>query len=283
MNNWILMTIFYAIFSSFYECSKKKAVINNSIYEVLALFSSIAFILIIPFSRNVFNIDMNYLLVVLLKSSIIVLAWILGLKAIEKMQLGIYGMLKISTIIFSVILSSILLKESITVSSIIGIIIVVVGLILINQTNDGQSNKTNNLKAIIFLLISCLLNSVSSILDKFLLSHISAGQLQFWFLLFLMFFYWIILLLKNKNTDIKHLLKNYWIYLAAIFLIVGDRALFNANEVTSSKVIVMTMLKQLSVIFSIFLGKLFFNEKGITKKLLYSILIIIGVLIMINF
>ena len=277
------MTIFYAIFSSFYECSKKKAVMNNSIYEVLALFSGIAFILIIPFSRNAFNIDMNYLLVVLLKSSIIVLAWILGLKAIKKMQLGIYGMLKISTIIFSVILSSILLKESITVSSIIGIIIVVVGLILINQTNDGQSNKINNLKAIVFLLISCLLNSVSSILDKFLLSHISAGQLQFWFLLFLMFFYWIILLLKNKNTDIKNLLKNYWIYLAAIFLIVGDRALFNANEVTSSKVIVMTMLKQLSVIFSIFLGKLFFNEKGITKKLLYSILIIIGVLIMINF
>ena len=50
-----------------------------------------------------------------------------------------------------------------------------------------------------------------------------------------------------------------------------------ANADPSSKVIVMTMLKQLSVVISIILGKLIFKEKEVIKKLLYSILIIMGI------
>ena len=43
----------------------------------------------------------------------------------------------------------------------------------------------------------------------------------------------------------------------------------------------MTMIKRLSVIISIILGKILFKEKDIIKKLLYSILIILGIGIMI--
>ena len=60
----------------------------------------------------------------------------------------------------------------------------------------------------------------------------------------------------------------------------GDRFLFKANEDLDSQVIVMTMLKQLSVIISILLGKIVFEEKVIIKKLLYSLLIIGGIGIM---
>ena len=44
MNNWILLTILYAIFVAIFESAKKKAVEKNSIYEVLANFSLIAFL-----------------------------------------------------------------------------------------------------------------------------------------------------------------------------------------------------------------------------------------------
>lgn len=283
MNNWILLTILYAVFTSFYECSRKKAVQNNTIYEVLALFTTIAFLLVIPFAKGAFSISYNYLLIILVKSLIIVLAWILGLKAMKEMQLSIYSILKISTIIFSVMLSHIVLNESITIATIVGIIIAIIGLVLVNKTTDNGDKKNNELKIIIILLISCFLNSVSSILDKVILLHINSGQLQFWFLFFLMIFYWLILLSKNEKISINKMSKNYWIFMSAVFLVVGDRMLFKANEIVSSKVIIMTMLKQFSVIVSVLLGKLFFNEKDIIKKMLYSVLIILGVLIMLAF
>ena len=42
----------------------------------------------------------------------------------------------------------------------------------------------------------------------------------------------------------------------------------------------MTVLKQVSVIVAIILGKIAYKEKNIIKKLLYSFLIILGIIIM---
>ena len=130
------------------------------------------------------------------------------------------------------------------------------------------------------LIISCFLSSISAIIDKKVLLHITSGQLQFWFLLFLTMYYWIILIIRKEKINFEEIRKNYWIPITAITLVVGDRFLFIANKNVDSKVIIMTMLKQLSVIISIILGKILFKEKNIIKKLLYSILIILGIGIM---
>ena len=277
MNTWIILIILYAIFVSLIEVSKKKATKMNSIYIVLAFLTTLSLIFSALISRDIFRIDYTYIPAIMLKSFIVLFAWLLGLKALEGMQLSIYGMVKISRIIFTVLLSCLLLGEKLTLVTVIGMIIVIIGLILVNTTTNIGKDKKNSYKLIFLFLISCLCSSISAILDKKLLLHITTGQLQFWFLLFLSIYYWIILLIKKEKINIKEVGKNYWILLTAIFTVVGDRFLFMANADPSSKVIVMTMLKQLSVVISIILGKLIFKEKEVIKKLLYSILIIMGI------
>ena len=189
-------------------------------------------------------------------------------------------MIKISRIIFSVLLSYLFLGEKITFITLIGMSIIILGLILVNKTVNKEERKEKSIKLVILLLISCLLNSISAIIDKKILLHITSGQLQFCFLLFLTMYYWVILLMEKEKINYKEIKKNYWIQVAAIALVVGDRFLFIANENVDSQVIIMTMLKQLSVIMSIILGKIIFKEKEVTKKLLYSMLIIGGIGIM---
>lgn len=279
-NNWIIFTILYALFVAFFESAKKKAVERNSIYEVLANFSLIAFLLTFFITKDAFKIDYSYLTLIFFKASIIVIAWILGVKVLEKMQISLYSMIKISRIIFSVLLSYLFLGEKITFITLIGMSIIILGLILVNKTVNKEERKEKSIKLVILLLISCLLNSISAIIDKKFLLHITSGQLQFWLLLFLTMYYWVILLIKKEKINYKEIKKNYWIPVVAIALVVGDRFLFIANENVDSQVIIMTMLKQLSVIMSIMLGKIIFKEKEITKKLLYSMLIIGGIGIM---
>ena len=279
-NNWIIFTILYALFVAFFESAKKKAVERNSIYEVLANFSLIAFLLTFFITKDAFKIDYSYLPLIFFKASIIVIAWILGVTVLEKMQISLYSMIKISRIIFSVLLSYLFLGEKITFITLIGMSIIILGLILVNKTLNKEERKEKSIKLVILLLISCLLNSISAIIDKKILLHITSGQLQFWFLLFLTMYYWVILLMKKEKINYKEIKKNYWIPVAAIALVVGDRFLFISNENVDSQVIIMTMLKQLSVIMSIILGKIIFKEKEITKKLLYSMLIIGGIGIM---
>ena len=124
-NNWIIFTILYALFVAFFESAKKKAVERNSIYEVLANFSLIAFLLTFFITKDAFKIDYSYLPLIFFKASIIVIAWILGVKVLEKMQISLYSMIKISRIIFSVLLSYLFLGEKITFITLIGMRIII--------------------------------------------------------------------------------------------------------------------------------------------------------------
>lgn len=196
----------------------------------------------------------------------------------SKMPLSLYSVINSSRIIFTIIMSVIILGENLTVSVIIGFIIIIIGLILVNKQSDKNNSKEAEIKVIFILLGSCLLSSISGIIDKSILKSINTAQMQFWFLLFLTILYGLIILIGNKKIDYKNLKKNYWIPITAICLVVGDRFLFVANEIPESKVSIMTLIKQISVIEQIIVGKILFKEKNIIKKLLCSLLIIIGVI-----
>lgn len=279
MENWVIFTFLYAIIIGFFYCGKKKSIEKNSVFEVLACFSLIAFILAALISKNVMDIELSNLLMIFGKSFIIVIAWIISLKALEKMPVSLYSVLNLSRIIFSIIMSVIFFGEKITVTILIGVIIVLVGLILVNRNSGQKDNKETSLKAVIMVLISCLLSSVSAIIDKKVLLNITSDQLQFWFLLFSTIMYWLILLIRKRKIDFKNIKKNYWIIITAICLTIGDKFLFMANEIPESKVSIMTIIKQFSTIESIILGKIIFKEKNVINKLLCSVLIVVGIVL----
>lgn len=283
MNNWILLVILVSFFISFSEVAKKKALKMNSTYEVLTGYTTISFLIILFFTKDAFSIDKAYLLIILFKSIIVALSWTLAFDALKELQLSIYGMLKISRILFTILLGLLVLGERISIPTVIGMIIVITGLVLVNTTINVDHDKKSSLKVIVYFLISCFLSSVSAIIDKKILVDISSSQLQFWFYVFLTVYFWILLLVKQKKIDFKKMKVNYWILIIAAFVAASDRFLFVANENPSSKASIIVILKQLSVVISIFLGKFIFKEKDTIKKLLYSFLIILGLIIMFIF
>lgn len=279
MKNWVILTVLYAVFNGLFQCSKKKATEKNSIYEVLAWFSLISLLLVAFTSKNIFTIEWSSLLIILGKSVVVLISWILGVYALNNMPISLYSVINLSRIIFSVIMSVILLGEKITILVFIGIIIVIMGLVLVNRDSNEKEKKETSLKLVSIVLFASLLNSISAIIDKRILQHVNSNQLQFWFLLFLTIGYWLILLIRREKIRFKSIKKNFWIPIAAICLTFGDRVLFIANAIPESKVSIMTIIKQLAAIESIILGKIVFKEKNIIKRLLCSILIIFGIIL----
>ena len=283
MNNWVLLIILSALFTSFSEVAKKKALKTNTTIEVLTGYTTISFIIVAILSKNAFSIDKTYIPIILLKSTVIALSWIFAIQALKCLQLSIYGILKITRILFTILLGVIILGETISLSTAIGMMMVIIGLILVNTTTDTDENKKSSFKVILLFLISCFFSSVSSIIDKKVLADISSSQLQLWFYLFLTVYFWIIVFVKQKKVDFKKLKVNYWVPVIAILLVLSDRVLFMANKDSSSKASIIVVLKQLSAVISIILGKIIFKEKDIIKKLLYSLFIIAGVVVMFVF
>jgi len=279
VNNWIAFILLYAVFNGFLQCAKKKALEKNTIFEVMF------FYIVISFSLNIFklneaiNLENKYIFMIFLKALILFFSWLAMLYVIEKMPASLYGVLNLSRIIFSVILSVMFLNEEITFMTLIGITIVIIGLFLVNRKNNNSEIAEYSKQSIVILLFACFLSSVSSILDKKIMIDISTNQMLFWCFLFLTLFSFLSLLCKNKKVNWTSLKKNYWIVLAALALTIGDRFLYAANEVEGSKVIIMTILKQLSAVVIILLGKIMFNEKRILRKLLCCALIVLGIVL----
>ena len=130
---------------------------------------------------------------------------------------------------------------------------------------------------VICAFASCILNAVSGTMDKLLMRTLNYSQLQLWYLLFLVSFYFLYILFTRTRIRVKESLKNPMIWLLAIMFVIADRALFIANQDPNSRVSIMTLIKQSGAIVTILSGRFIFKEKNTTHKLICAGVIIAGI------
>ena len=287
---WVFLILIYGIFKGLREALKKKAMETNSVIEVLFFYTLFAFLMTLPMSRDIFSVSLKYHLVLIVKSGIIFVAWLCALNSIKRLPLSIYSVIDMGRIVSAILLGVLFLGESLGVFQILGISLVIVGITLVNlKTKQGADEKASK-KVILLVAISGLLNSVSSVMDKWLLSKepnrfflgdetIETPQLQFWYMLYLVLFYLGYIVVKREKVNVVKCVKCPWIWILSLLFVVADRCLFVANSDPNSTVVVMTLLKQSSVLVTIGMGWLLYKEKNILWRIVCAILVIGGIML----
>lgn len=287
---WVLFILIYGIVKGLREGLKKKAMEKNSIIEVLFFYTLFGFFMTIPFSSDIFQVSALFHLVLIVKAAIIFVAWICALNSIKLLPLSIYSVIDMGRVIFAVLLGVLLLGEKLGIFQIIGIALVILGITIVNVKTKRGSEEKPSKKVIFLVLLSGILNSISSTMDKWLMATdtdrwllgdavISSAQVQFWYMLYLTIFYGLYIFFKNEKINVKKCIKSPWIWIMSIIFVLGDRCLFLANANPNSTVVVMTLIKQSSVLVTIFMGKLVFKEKHIAYRIFCAITIIAGIMI----
>lgn len=301
---WVLLVLVYGLIKGIREVLKKKALEKNSTLEVLFLYTLISFVIVIPEVRGAFNENFSTLIIVALKSLAIFLAWIFSFNSIRFIPISLYGILDLSRVLFATLFGVLVMKETLGIGQLLGLFLVALGLLMLKakpRKKDDINMDDKDIPAIhVFLLFfSCMLNSVSGILDKILMTYtpITDGHLQFWYMLFLVIYYTIyvivtLLISHIKSKELSEIsktstsgfniitaLKNHWIWLLAILFVIADRCLFIANDDPESKVTVMTLIKQSCCFVTIIAGKFIFHEKKILHKLICACIIVAGIVV----
>ena len=285
---WILLVLFYGLAKGGREICKKKALTKSTVLEVLFFYTFISFIFVIPEAPKSFGLSANQYLLIAVKSLVIFIAWICSFNAIKKLPVSVMGILDLSRVLFATLMGVIFMQEVMGAPQIAGLICVATGLMMLpvpTALAARKNNPTSNSEGVkasyvVLALISCILNAVSGTMDKYLMStDMTSGQLQFWYMLFLVAYYGIYILIKRVRIDWKNLVNNYWIYILSVLFVLADRALFIANGYPDSKVTVMTLIKQSGCLVTILGGKFIFKEKNIGYKLICALVIIIGIVI----
>ena len=212
---WIALVCLYGILKGIRDVIKKKAMEKNTAMEVLFFYTLVSFLFVTPDVKNALSLDFHYIGFIMIKSLIIFIAWICSFRAIKKIPIGFYGIMDMSRVIFATVLGVFVLGEVLTHNKIIGMIMVLLGLLLVNFVKSGGSDRVKPV-FIILVLISCLGNAVSELLDKMLMQHMNSGQLQFWYMFFLVVLYLGYLLVSKTKIQWRSLFKNYWVW---IFLV----------------------------------------------------------------
>ncbi len=290
---WIWLVLLYGIIKGVREIVKKKALEKDSTIGVLFLYTLLAFVMVLPDAKNAMGLEPKYYFFIGMKSFVIFLAWIFSFKAIRKMPISLYGVLDLSRVLFATLLGVIVLQEALGVFQVIGLVFVSTGLLLLKykpghgtgkEVRNGQpaqaaDKERVDVKIVLMAFASCLFNAVSGLLDKILMKDINSSQLQFWYLLFLVCFYFLFILVTRTKIQFFHVLKNYWVWILSLLIVVADRVLFLANGMDGSRVTVMTLLKQAGCIVTILAGRFLFREKNTGHKLFCAAVIIAGIVI----
>lgn len=276
--SWVLLTLVYGLLKGGREIVKKESLKKSSIMEVLFFYTLFSFVMCIGVSQDILLVDIKYLPVVFIKSFVIFLAWILSFKAIKQLPISIYGILDLSRVLFATLLGIIVMHETCTIPQITGLILVAAGLLLLKRRKSDVSEDVKPL-IVIFALLSCMLNAVSGLLDKILTKHITASQLQFYYMLFLTLLYLLYIIVTKEKVDIKGSVKNYWIWILAIMFVIADKSLFLANAYPESRITIMTLVKQAGCIITILAGKFIYKEKNMQHKFICAAIIILGIVV----
>lgn len=278
---WIALVCLYGAIKGMRDIIKKKALEKNTAIEVLFFYTLISFVMVIPTARDAFSIDYSYMWLIAVKSFIIFIAWICGFNAIKKLPVGFYGIMDMSRVIISTALGVIVLGEVLTFNKLAGMILVALGLVLVNLRKNGADGERTKAIYVVLVMISSLGNSVSGMLDKVLMKNnqMTSGQLQFWYMLFLVIFYLGYIFVTRTKINWRSAVKNYWVLILSVLFVIGDRALFIANSSPQSTVVVMTLIKQCSVLITIIGGRLIFKEERTLYRLMCAAIIIAGIVI----
>lgn len=278
---WILYVLFYGLMKGGRDVIKKIALSKNTFIEILIAHTAISLLLVVPTAGDALQMDYKFFGYIALKSLFVFSAWIFSFNALKKLPVSVVGILDLSRVLFATLLGVTVLGEVMRSGQYIGLTLVCLGLILlkfISNPNDSGKHEDIRTVYVIMALASCVLNAMSGLMDKILMSQISSSQLQFWYMLF-MFIYYIIFALVTRAKISLSVFKNIWIYVMSIMFVLADKALFVANASPDSKVTVMTLIKQSCCLVTILGGKLVFKEKNIIRKMLCACVIIAGIMI----
>lgn len=274
---WIALVCVYGIIKGVRDVIKKKAMEKNSAMEVLFFYTFASFLFVLPETGTALDIDYSQLWLIGIKSAVIFIAWICSFKAIKHLPIGFFGIMDMSRVLFATAMSVLILGEVMTDHKIIGMSLVLAGLLFVNFRNGSNGDKARPLY-IVLVLISCLGNAVSEMLDKVLMSKMNSSQLQFWYMFFLVILYLGYMLVTRTKINWRTIYKNYWIIILSVLFVIGDKALFIACSQNDSTVVTMTLIKQCSVMITIIGGRLVFKEQRTIYKMICASIIIIGII-----
>jgi uncharacterized membrane protein len=282
--NWIVLSILTALFSAFKDIWSKYLFKSSKDVLVQAFFLSAIpapIFGVVAYYNGIPKIGNHFILALILGSTLNILAVTSYLKAVKESDVSLVVPLVALSPIFMLITSPLILGEIPDKYGAIGIFLIVLGTYMLNlKKKMGFFYPFLALwhdSGARYMLLTAFIWSISANFDK--MGIINSSPVFWAFSIELAISVLIFLIMISKINYHKNEIKNNFCALSILGIFHGAMIFFQMFAVSMTLVAYVIAIKRVSVLIVVISGYLFFKESGIKKRLLGSILMILGFII----
>ncbi|MBR9683480.1 EamA family transporter [Candidatus Woesearchaeota archaeon] len=282
----IILAILTAFFASIKDVFSKKGLKNIDEYTVSfsVMFFALPFVVPLLFFTGIPVVGDSFWEALFLGGTLNILAIVLYMKAIKSSDLSITIPMIAFTPLFLLLTSPLMVGEFPNAVGLIGVLIIVLGSYVLNikKRKDGFLAPFKSLlkeKGPRLMLMVAFIWSITSNFDKIGVQNSSP---IFWIVLkglFTSLVLFFLVLYKSKRRS-KQILTD-WKVLVPIGLFSGISLIFQMTAINLTLVAYVISIKRVSVVLSVFWGYFIFKEKGIKERLLGSVIMVLGVILIV--
>ncbi|MBR2166391.1 MAG: EamA family transporter [Paludibacteraceae bacterium] len=284
---WTILAFISALCLGFYDISKKIALRDNRVIDVLTLsvcFSSLALSVPLILSRlcpemmigthfYVPTLDLEAHLFTLLKSVIVLSSWIFAYISLKHLPISVVSPMQATRPMWTLVGALLIFHEHLNSFQWLGILLAI-GSIFVFSFNGkskikNQKSKIDN-KYYLALALAILIGSCSGLYDKYLMRRYDHNAVQVYYTFYqaiMMLITWAIMNQKSKIKNQKSIQKIGVIVLISLFLIVSDNVYMLALRDPDSMIAVVSTIRRGGAVIGFAYGLLFLREPDPWRKI----------------
>ena len=301
-NMWTILAFISALCLGFYDVSKKIALTNNKVIDVLTLsvcFSSIFLSIPLILSRlypsvmcgthfYVPTMDLQAHLFTILKSAIVLSSWVFAYISLKHLPISVVSPMQATRPMWTLVGALLIFHEHLNSLQWLGILLAIGSIFIFSF--KGKSSISNHQSAIInnkyyiALALAIFIGACSGLYDKYLMRRYDHNAVQVYYTFYqaaMMLITWAIMNRKNLQSPISNLQsikKIGVIILISLFLIISDNVYMLALRDPDSMIAVVSTIRRGGAVIGFAYGLLFLREPDPWRKILCMLGILSGLI-----
>lgn len=296
---WTILAFISALCLGFYDISKKIALRENRVVDVLTISVCIsALLLSVPLWLSrlcpevmtgtpfyVPQLDGEAHLYTILKSVIVLSSWVFAYISLKHLPLSVVSPMQATRPMWTLVGALLIFGERLNTWQWIGVCLAIGTIFVFSFKNKSKiKNQKINNQYYIALALAILIGACSGLYDKYLMRRYDHNAVQVYYTFYqalMMLIVWVIVNRKNLQSSITNLQSIHRIgviALISLFLIISDNVYMLALRDPDSLIAVVSTIRRGGAVIGFAYGLIFLKEPDPWHKVLCMVGILAGLL-----
>lgn len=250
----------------------------TALRTVVVVFFAWLMVFVVGSQGGIANIDIKSLIFLILSGLATGGSWLCYFYALQIGDINKVVPIDKSSTILTMLLSALLLGESLTELKVIAMILIGAGTYLMIEWQKANTTNAKGYKWLVYAFLSAVFASLTGILGKVGIEGVESTLGTAIRTIVVLLMAWFMVFIKKKQHEIKSIDKKSWIFIGLSGLATGLSWLCFYRALQEGPVSIVTPIDRLSIVVTIAFGCIVFNEKLNRRTLIGFIMIVTGTL-----